>query len=151
LALPSVRNDGEYVGDVESDDLHDVDRAERELLALRALLRQATEAVVVEGHEYHAEDRGVPHALARVDDPAALDALRSALELDPRAVRMDWMTRGEPTIGLYASDHHFLGAVTLLLPNYIRSPALFDGDALLLDPTKLPAWLASHAASAEAT
>jgi hypothetical protein len=150
LVLPSVRNHREYVGDVESDDLQAVDRAERESLALRAFLRQAAEAVVVAGHEYPAEDRGGPHALARVDDRAALDALRSALELDPRAVRMDWTTSGEPTIGLYTSDRDFLGAVTLLLPNYIRSSALFDGDALLVEPTALAAWLASHVAGVQA-
>jgi hypothetical protein len=140
---------GEYVGVVENEDLQEVDRAEREALALRALLRQAVEAVVVAGHEYRTEEPGGPHVLARVDDQAALDALRSALELDPRAIRMDWMTFGEPTIGLYASERRFLGAVTLLLPDYIRSSALFDGDALLVDPTGLAAWLASHAAGLE--
>jgi hypothetical protein len=37
----------------------------------------------------------------------------------------------------------------LLLPDYIRSSALFDGDALLVDPTGLAAWLALHAAGLE--
>jgi hypothetical protein len=123
--------DGDYPVDTEPD-----------LVRLKALLDETQLAVVVEGGRFDARQMDASRVLARVDKPADLDWLRSVMRCLPGSPRQARNPPGGPTIALFAADHRFLAAVTLVGWGHIRSPGLLEGEVLLVAPARFLQWLA---------
>jgi len=113
-----------------------------EFATLSAAVIRADEVVVVRGNGFDVAHRSANEILGRSAGRGSVDDLLDALMLLP-GERMDWMTLGSPTLA-FLGQRRLLAAVQCLLPDYVRCPELWEGDAPLRSPETLRSWFDRH-------
>lgn len=116
---------------------------EPDLKRLTVMLGEVTTVLVVSGGYFDPRHRKANQVLGRAGDPEAMTGLRAALRCVPGGARMDWMTPGDPTLALFSPGRRYLTAVTVVGPDFVRSPGLLEGDVPLAEPQRLLDWLAA--------